>query len=99
MQRVFLKEVLNHTILNKRNKCYLRSNLLLFYVKRKKGIRKNRIIKAIYLGLSLFKRQKELLIAASIDTVRTNKNGATIDGALSIDNHLQKQQHLAKSSW
>lgn len=73
-------------ILNKRNQCYLRSNHLLLYIKRKKKGRKSKIIKAIHLGYSFLKRQKKLLIAALIGAAGANIGDATIYGALSIDN-------------
>ncbi len=99
MQGVVIKEVLNHTICNEGNQCYLRSNQLLLYIRREGGVRKSRIVKAIHLGFSFLKSQKELLIAALTGAAIANIGGATIHEALSIDDRIQKQQHLAKSSW
>ncbi len=97
LQRVVVKKVLNHTICNKANQCCLRSDQLLLYVRREGGVGKSRIIKAIHLGFSFLKRRKELLIAASTRAATANINDAIIHGTLSINNRIQKQQHLTKS--
>ncbi len=56
LQRVVVKKVLNHAILNKGNQCYHRSKQLLLYVRGEGGVRKSRVIKAIHLGFSFLKR-------------------------------------------
>ena len=68
----------------------------MLYVKGERGVGKSRIIKAIQLGFSFLKRRKELLIAALIGTAAANIGSATIHGALSIDDCIQKQHRLAK---
>ncbi len=55
LQRVVIEEVLNHPICNKGNKCLLKSDQLLLYVRGEGGVRKSRIIKAIHLGFSFLK--------------------------------------------
>ncbi len=90
MQRVVVKEVLNHAIRNEENQCHLRSDQLLLYVRGKGGVGKSRIVEAIHLGFSFLKRRKELLIAAPTEAATANIGGATIHGVLSIDNHIQK---------
>ncbi len=96
MQRYVVEEMLNHDIHNKGNQCHHRSDQLLFYVRGEEGVGKIKIVKAIHLGFNFLKRQKELLIAASIGAATANIGDATIHGALSIDDHIQKQQRLAK---
>ncbi len=99
MQRVVVKEVLNYAICNEGNQCHLRSDQLLLYVREEGGVRKSRIVKAIYLEFSFLKRQKELLIVTPIRAAAANIGDATIHGTLSIDDCFQKQQHLTKSPW
>ncbi len=45
------------------------------------------------------KRRKELLIAASTGAAPANIIGATIHRALSIQDCIQKQQHILKNPW
>lgn len=49
LQRIVIKKVLNHIILNKENQCHHRSEQLLLYVRGERGVEKSRIVKAIYL--------------------------------------------------
>ncbi len=98
-QRDVVEEVLNHAIRNEGNQCHLRSDQLLLYVRGERGVGKNRIVKVIHLGLSFLKKRKELLIVAPTGAAAAHIGGATIHGALSIDDCIQKQQRLAKSSW
>ncbi len=88
LQRVIVKEVLNHAILNKGNQCHHRSEQLLLYVRGERGVGKSRVVKAIHLGFSFLKRQKELLVAAPTGTATANIGGATIHGALSIQDRI-----------
>ncbi len=88
--------MLNHTIRNRENQCHLKSDQLLLYVRRKGGVRKNRIVKTIYLGFSFLKRRKVLFIAVPIRAVTANIGGTTIYGTLSINDYIQKQQRLVK---
>ncbi len=53
----------------------------------------------MYIGFSFLKRQKMLLIATLIEAITANIGNATINGALGIDDCIQKEQHLAKNSW
>ncbi len=91
--------MLNHAIYNERNQCHLRSDQLLLYVRGEGGVRKSKIVKAIHLRFSFLKRRKELLIAAPTRAAAANIGGATIHGALSIDDCIQNQQRLAKGLW
>ena len=70
----------------------------MFYVKEEERVGKNRIVKTIHLRFSFLKSQKELLIAAPIGAATANIGSATIYGALSVDDYIQKQQCLAKDS-
>ncbi len=88
LQLIIVEKVLNYIIFNKRNQCHLRSNQLLLYVRRERGVRKNRIVKAIHLGLSFLKSRKELLIVAPTKAVTANIGSATIHGALSVDDYI-----------
>ncbi len=90
MQKIVVKEVLNHVICNKENQYHLRSDQLLLYVRKKGRVRKSKIVKAIHLGFSFLKRQKELLIAALIRAAIANISGATIHKALSINDRIEK---------
>ncbi len=90
LQRVVVKKVLNHTILNKGNQCHHRSEQLLLYVRGEGGVGKSRVVKAIHLRFSFLKRRKELLIAAPTGVAAANIGGATIHGALSIQDRIQK---------
>ena len=90
LQRVVIKKVLNHAILNKKNQYYLRNDIFLFYVGRNGRVGKSRIVKAIYLGFCFLKRQKELLIAVLTEVTTVNINTATIHEVLNIDNCIQK---------
>ncbi len=91
LQKIVIEKVLNHTISNERNQCHLRNDQLLVYIRRERGVEKNKIVKAIYLGFGFLKRQKKLLIVASIRVTIANISSATIHETLSIDNHIQKQ--------
>lgn len=90
--------MLNHAILNKGNQCRHKSEQLLLYVQGEGGVGKSRIVKAIHLGFSFLKRQTELLIAAPTGAAAANIGGATIHGALSIDDRIQKKR-MAKGPW
>ncbi len=90
LQRVVVEEVLNHAIRNKGNQCHLKSDQVLLYVRGEGGVGKSRIVKAIHLGFSFLKRRKELLIAVPIGAATANIGDATIHGALSIYNCIQK---------
>ena len=92
LQIVVIEKVLNHAILNKGNQCNHRSDQLLLYVKGERRVGKNEIVKAINLGFSFLKRWKELFIAAPTGAAAANIGSATIYGALSIDDRIQKQQ-------
>ncbi len=48
------------------------------------GVRKSRVVMAIHLGFSFWKRRQELLIAALIGTITANIGGATIYNFLCI---------------
>ncbi len=91
--------MLNHAILTKGNECYHRSEQLLLYVRGEGGVGKSRVVKAIHLGFSFLKRRKELLIAAPTGAAIANIGGATIHGALSIQDCIQKQQRIPKGPW
>ena len=82
--------MLNYAIFNKENQYHHRSDQLLLDVKGEGGVGKNRIVKAIRLGFSFLKKQKELLIAVSTRAATANIGGATIYETLSIDNYIQK---------
>ncbi len=45
------------------------------------------------------KRRKKLLIAAPSSAATANIGGATIHGALSIQDRIQKQQRMPKRPW
>lgn len=64
MQRVVVKKTLNHLIINKGHQCQNRSKQFLYYVKKKGGVGKNRVVKAIYLGFNFLQKRSELLIVA-----------------------------------
>lgn len=57
MESVVIKKASNYAILNKKNQCHHRGDQFLLYVREKGGIRKNRIVKAIYFEFSFLKRQ------------------------------------------
>lgn len=88
LQKVVVEKALNYAILNKRNKCHYRSDQLLLYVREEKGVRKNRVVKAIYLEFNFLKRQTEFLIAAPTGTAAANIGRATIYGALSMNKYI-----------
>ena len=99
LQRIVIEKVLTQAIFNKENQCYHRSHQLLLYIKRKRRVGKSKIVKAIHLRFSFLTRQKELLIATLTRATAANIGVATIHGALNINDHIQKQYHLAKSPW
>ncbi len=99
LQRLVIEKVLNYAIRNEKNQCHLRNDQLLLYVRGERRVGKSRIVKSIYLGFSFLKRQKALLIAALTRAATANIGGATIHGALSIDDCIQKQQRLAIGPW
>lgn len=88
MQRVIIKKTLNYAILNKENQYRHRNNQLLLYVREEKKVRKNRVIKAIYLKFSFLKRQTKLLIAAPTSAVVANIDRAIIYKILSINEYI-----------
>lgn len=91
MQIIVVEKMLNHTIFNKENKYRYRNKQLLLYIRGKKRVEKSKIIKTIYLRFSFLKKQIKLLVAALIEAITANIDNATIYGALSIDDYIQKQ--------
>lgn len=71
----------------------------MFYIRDEGRVRKIRVVKAIYLRFSCLKRRKQLLIVAPAGAATANIGGATIHGALSIQDCIQKQQHMPKNVW
>lgn len=55
------------------------------------GIRKSRIVKAIYLGFSFFKKRSKLVIIVSTGAIVANMRDTTIYDALSIDEHMKNK--------
>lgn len=55
------------------------------------GIRKSKVVKAIYLGFSFFKKRSKLVIAVPTEAIVANMRGATIYGALNIDEHMKNK--------
>lgn len=72
LKHVIIKKTLNHTIVNKKCQYQDTKDQLHFYIRKKGDVRKNRVVKAIYLGFSLLKRQFELLIIALTRIVIAN---------------------------
>lgn len=69
-------------------------------MKKEKGVKKSRVVKAIYLRFSFLKRWSELLIIALIDAGIANTRGTTIYRALNINEHLyNKKQRIIKNLW
>lgn len=100
LQRIVVEEALNHAIINKRRQCQDKCDQLLLYVRGEGGVGKSRVVKAIHLGFSFLKRRSELLIAAPTGAATANIGGATIYGALNIDDCVQsKKQRMVKGPW
>lgn len=95
-----MKKTLNHVIFNKGNQCHYKSDQLLLYIKREKGVGKNKVVRAIHLGFNYLKKQTKLLILAPTRATMAKISGATIYGALSIyDCILNKNQYMVKGPW
>lgn len=98
LQRIVIEKALNHTIVNKRRQYQDKSDQFLLYIRKKGGVGKSRVIKAIYLRFNFLKKQSELLIIAPTDAVMANIRDATIHKTLSIDKRVQsKKRHMAKN--
>lgn len=98
LQRIVMEKALNYTIVNKRRQCQDKSDQFLLYIRKKGGVGKSRVIKAIYLRFNFLKRQSELLIIAPTNAAMANIRDATIHKTLSIDKRVQsKKRRMAKN--
>lgn len=67
-----VKNALNYIIVNKKHQSQNKKDQFLFYIRKKRDVGKNRIVKVIYLIFSLLKRISELLIVVLIDIIAAN---------------------------
>ena len=100
LQRTVVEETLHNAITVGGNQCSERSQQLLLYVRGERGVGKSRVVKAIHMRFMFLERQSELLLAAPTGAAAANISGATVHGALSIDNRMRsKKQKTVKGPW
>ena len=100
LQRMVVEETLHHAITVRGNQCSDRSQQLLLYVRGEGGVGKSRVVKALHMEFMFLERQPELLLAAPTDAAAANISGATVHGALSIDDWMRSQkQKTVKGPW
>ena len=81
-----MEEIFHHAITVEGNQFSNRSQQLLLYIRVEGGVRKNRVIKGIYMRFIFLERQQELLLAAPTSAAAANISRAKVYDELSFDN-------------
>ena len=97
LQRLIVKEILQHIMQFLKRFCHKRKNQLLFYIRDKNDVEKNRIMQALCLNFALLKKEKKLIVCVLTDCAIDEIDDNTINTTFNIDtsetNRLKKNMN------